>query len=112
MLLKNLAISVRLRAILLFEGDFNQSNKLLGRTVMKQTEAAITNAEEQYGSRKHRAAVDQCLNKQLTSEVFRQHTLKCYGLSLAMQRDVSLPLSFHVEDHCGYSEIVSEGQSG
>jgi len=55
----------KLRVILLFEADFNSNNKWIGRAVMRNAEALNLLAEEQYGSRKHKAAVLQCLNKGL-----------------------------------------------
>jgi len=39
----------KLRIILLFEGDFNQNNKWLGRAVMFNVEAHQQMAKEQYG---------------------------------------------------------------
>jgi hypothetical protein len=97
----------RLRTILLYEADFNQNNKQLGRMMMKRAESAHLIAEEQYGSRKNRAAIDQCLNRQLSTDIFRQKritgafvatdALSCYDrivhsfASLAMQR-VGVPL--------------------
>jgi len=53
----------KLRIILLFEGDFNQNNKWLGRAVMFNTELKQQMAPEQYGSRKEKVAGMQCLNK-------------------------------------------------
>jgi hypothetical protein len=52
----------KMRAILLFEADFNFNNKRWGLL-----------AEEQYGSRKRLAAIDHCLNKRLTFDLIRQN---------------------------------------
>jgi hypothetical protein len=55
-----------LRAILLYEADFNHNNKWLGRTMLQRAEADNAVAIEQYGSRKNLSAVDQSLNKLLS----------------------------------------------
>jgi hypothetical protein len=60
----------KLRAILLYEADFNQNNKKLGRDMMALADAI---APEQFGSRKFLSAVDQSLNKALTFHIWRQH---------------------------------------
>ncbi len=53
----------KLRIILLFEGDFNNNNKWLGRAVMFNAEEHQQMAPEQYGSWKEKLADIQCLNK-------------------------------------------------
>jgi len=53
----------KLRIILLFEADFNYNNKWLGRAIMFNAESAGMMADEQYGSRKNKSAIVQCLNK-------------------------------------------------
>ncbi len=55
----------KLRIILLFEADFNANNKWIGRAIMFQAEDTRILAEEQFGSRKFKSAIHQCLNKQL-----------------------------------------------
>jgi hypothetical protein len=98
----------KLRAILLFEPDFNQNNKLLGRTVMKYAEQYQGLAIEQFGSRKQMSAIDQSLNKTLTFDLWRQFKIpgalcsndakSCYDrivhsvASLALQR-LGVPVS-------------------
>jgi hypothetical protein len=62
----------KLRAILLYEADFNQNNKRLGRQAMYLAEKYKTIAVEQFGSRKNMAAIDQSLNKALTFDLWRQ----------------------------------------
>jgi hypothetical protein len=62
----------KLCAILLFEADFNQNNKLLGRTVMNYAEQQNGLALEQFGSRKQMSAIGQSLNKTLTFDLWRQ----------------------------------------
>jgi len=57
----------------LFEGDFNNNNKWLGRAVMFHTEEHHLMAPEQYGSRKEKSAVVQCLNKCLLYDYARCH---------------------------------------
>jgi hypothetical protein len=61
-----------LRAILLYEADFNQNNKRLGREMLHQAELHEAVAVEQYGSRKNMFASDQSLNKALTFDIWRQ----------------------------------------
>ena len=48
----------KLRAILLHEANFNQNNKKLGRDMMYTAEQLQMVAKEQYGSRKHKAAIE------------------------------------------------------
>lgn len=61
-----------LRAILLYEADFNQNNKRLGREMLFRAETAQAVAQEQFGSRKNLSATDQSLNKALTFDIWRQ----------------------------------------
>ena len=63
----------KLRAILLYEADFNQNNKRYGRHLMYLAEKHNALAIEQFGSRKNRSAIDQSLNKSLTYDLWRQH---------------------------------------
>jgi hypothetical protein len=63
----------KLRAILLYEADFNQNNKKLGRQMLAIAEQFDAIAPEQFGSRKFLSAVDQSLNKALTFDLWRQH---------------------------------------
>jgi len=60
-----------LQIILLFEADFNANNKWIGRAVMYQAKQAHLLAEEQFGSRKFKSAIHQCLNKQLFYDIIR-----------------------------------------
>ena len=92
----------KLRAILLYEADFNQNNKKIGREMMYYAEDLHLIAKEQYGSRKNLSAVDHSLNKTLTYDLIRQRKIpgavcsndakSCYDrivhsvASLAMQR--------------------------
>jgi Reverse transcriptase (RNA-dependent DNA polymerase) len=71
----------KMRTILLYDASFNQNNKWIGRSSMRQAEQLQRNrtttvrqamAPEQYGSRKHHQAIDQCLNKRLTFDISRQ----------------------------------------
>jgi len=61
----------------LFEADFNYNNKRIGRAVMMSAEQAGLLAPEQYGSRKHKSANLQCLNKCLLYNLsrFRRQTI-------------------------------------
>jgi Reverse transcriptase (RNA-dependent DNA polymerase) len=102
-----------LRTILLFDVQFNGNNKLLGRRMMTFAEELNLIAPEQYGSRKHKSAMHQCMNKRLTFDLWRQlkwpaamsmSDLKsCYDrivhsiASLAMQRiGTPIPPIFHM----------------
>ncbi len=79
----------KLRIILLFEADFNSNNKWLGCAVMLNTEQFNLLAPEQYGSRKKKSAIAQCLNKLLFYDIicFRwqpaalcsNNAKSCYG---------------------------------
>jgi len=62
----------KLRIILLFEADFNANNKWIGRAVMFNAETMDLLADKQYGSRRHKAAVLQCLNKGLFYDLLWQ----------------------------------------
>ena len=62
----------KLRTILLYEADYNQNNKALGRTMMAYAEQHQLLAPEQYGSRKFHSAIYQGLNKVLTFDLLRQ----------------------------------------
>jgi len=50
---------------MLFEANFNHNNKWLDQVTMYTAEKQQLLAQEQYGSRKHKAARTQCLNKRL-----------------------------------------------
>jgi hypothetical protein len=56
---------------LLYEADFNQNNKRIGRDMMYYAEDLKNLAPEQYGSRKNHTAIDHGLNKQLTFDLLR-----------------------------------------
>jgi hypothetical protein len=62
----------KLHPILLYEANFNQSNKKLGRDMMYIAEQLQVVAKELYWSRKNKAAIEQCLNKRLTFDFARQ----------------------------------------
>ncbi len=55
----------KLCIILLFEGNFNQNNKWLGRVVMFNAKSHHQMTKEQYGSQKEKVVDIQCLNKRL-----------------------------------------------
>jgi hypothetical protein len=63
----------KLRAILLFEADFNHNNKRIGRALMQHAKTNGWMAPEQYGSRKQLSAIDHCLNKRLSFDIIRQY---------------------------------------
>ena len=97
----------KLRAILLFEVCFNDQNKQIGRAMMYHTEDMAMLAPEQFGSRKRLSAIEHCVNKRLTFDLWRQKkrpgalcandAKSCYDrivhsvASLCMQR-VGLPI--------------------
>ena len=60
-----------LRSIVLTEADFNFNNKILGRRAIQHAEETNDIAQEQYGSRKDKSAIDQALNKRLTYDIMR-----------------------------------------
>ena len=62
----------KLRAILVYEAEFNMANKILGRDAMFFAEDLQAVAWEQYGCRKEHSAVNQSLNKTLTCDLCRQ----------------------------------------
>ena len=64
-----------LRSIVLTEADFNFNNKVLGRRVIQHAEDINDIAPEQYGSRKHKSAIDQALHKHLSYDIIRQTKL-------------------------------------
>jgi len=59
----------KLRIILLFEADFNQLNKYIGKEMMKQVESTGLVAAEQYSSRNGKIASTQSLNKRLAFDI-------------------------------------------
>ena len=63
----------KLRTITLLEADFNFNNKVLSKATIDHAEANNLIAKEQYGSRKHRSAVDHAVHKALTYDIIRQH---------------------------------------
>ena len=65
----------RLRTIMLMEAAWNNNNKILGRQLMWYAEREDLLAPEQYGSRKHRSASTQALNKKLVFDLHRQQRL-------------------------------------
>ena len=65
----------KLRTIMLMEAAWNNNNKIIGRELMWHAERQNLLAPEQYGSRKHRAASTQALNKKLVFDLFRQQRI-------------------------------------
>ena len=62
----------KLRMIVLFEADFNFVNKFISRKIARKAEANHDYfADEQYGSRKDRRAIEQALNKRLCFDIIR-----------------------------------------
>ena len=62
----------KLRTILLLDPDFNQNNKILGRSLMSQAEQFLQMPAEQYGSQKKHRSVEAALNKVLTQDIWRE----------------------------------------
>ena len=67
----------KLRLILLMCARFNHNNKLIGKKMMEYGERNGTLAEEQYGSRKAKSAIEHALNKRLIIDVARQNKKEC-----------------------------------
>jgi hypothetical protein len=61
------------RTIQLYEPDFNQNNRLLGREAMVHAERHGNLAMEQYGSRKNLSAILHVVNKVLSFDLIRQY---------------------------------------
>jgi len=59
--------------------DFNANNKWIGCAVMYQAEQEQILANKQFGSRKFKAAIFQCLNKQLLYDLARY---RCTAMAL------------------------------
>jgi hypothetical protein len=62
----------KLRTLLLLDPEFNQNNKILGRSVMAHAEAYSQIPAEQYGSRKKHRVIEAALNKVLTQDIWFQ----------------------------------------
>jgi len=62
----------KLRLILLMDSRFNHNNKIIGKQMMEFGEKHNLLAEEQYGSRKSKSAIDHALNKRLVLDIIRQ----------------------------------------
>jgi hypothetical protein len=58
------------------EADFNFLNKLAGKRIMHNAEQANSIADEQFGSRKAKGAINHAINKQLTLDIMRQEKRK------------------------------------
>jgi hypothetical protein len=67
----------KLRLILLMDARFNHNNKLIGRKMMEYGEKHGLLAEEQYGSRKAKSAIEHALNKRLIIDTTRQTKTDC-----------------------------------
>ena len=52
--------------------EFNMKNKLLGKRMMANAEAANAIQSDQFGGRKKHKAINACLNKVLLNDIFRQ----------------------------------------
>ena len=62
----------KLRLITLMHAVFNHNNKVVGKHMQALGEKHKQIAIEQYGSRKHKSAIDHALNKVLTLDISRQ----------------------------------------
>jgi hypothetical protein len=121
----------KLRAILLFEADFNFNNKRIGRALMWKAEDEHWIAPEQYGSRRNFSAIDHCLNKRLSVDILRQYKQSgaicvndmkgCYDrivhsvASLCMQRwgmpEQPIRMMLHTLQHLKHYVRTSYGKS-
>jgi len=61
--------TTKLRIILLFEANFNQLNKFIGKEMMYQAEENGLIMGEQYGSQHGKSVIIQSLNKQLAFDL-------------------------------------------
>ena len=61
----------KLRTIVMYQPDFNATNKLLGKTVMNHIESLDIIASEQYGGRKNKSSIMLALNKVLNFDHIR-----------------------------------------
>jgi hypothetical protein len=61
----------KLRTIVMYQPDFNETNKLLGKTVMNHIESLNIIASEQYGGRKNKSAIMLAINKVLNFDHIR-----------------------------------------
>ena len=61
----------KLQTIPLYEIDFNQNNKFLGKLMMMRAEEGGVLAKEQYGNRKQMRAIECALNKRLIFDILR-----------------------------------------
>ena len=59
-----------MRYIQLMDTEFNIKNELLGKRMMANTEAANAIQNDQFGGRKKHKAINACLNKVLTNDIF------------------------------------------
>jgi hypothetical protein len=62
----------KLRLILLMDARFNHNNKLIGKKMLEYGEKNKKLADEQYGSRKNKSAIEHALNKRLILDHIRQ----------------------------------------
>jgi hypothetical protein len=62
----------KLRLILLMDARFNHNNKLIGKKMMEYGEKYNLLAPEQFGSRKHKSAIEHATNKRFTLDIVRQ----------------------------------------
>ena len=65
----------KLRLILLMDCRFNHNNKLIGKKMMEYGGKKGILAKEQYGSRKHKSAIEHALNKRLVLDIIKQRKI-------------------------------------
>jgi len=80
--------------ILLFEVDCNFNTKWLGRAFMWQAEELYFLTEEQYGSRRYKDVIMQCLNKRLWHN-YSPHQAQCW-IHFYVAKAPVLPLTMMV----------------
>ena len=106
----------KLRLVTLMDAQFNHNNKHLGKTMMKNGEDHSLLATEQYGSRKHKSAVEHALNKVLTIDLSRvkkedivfiaNDAVSCYDRILLMAAYLTM-LKFGVPAEAAQSVITT-----
>ena len=62
----------KMRLIQLMSPEFQINNKMIGKKILANAEAADTVSEDQHGSRKDHKAITTCLNKKLLCDSLRQ----------------------------------------
>ena len=68
---ENVDLLEKMRTIMMFNSEFNNNNKWMGRAMLYNVEKHNIMAPEQYGSRKKHDSITAALNKRLTFDILR-----------------------------------------